>query len=254
MEETDKVKKLAPPYLSWKTFIGFVKSFDQGLPPRIDKSAMSRLSGGNQNQVSNALTYLNLVKADGRPEPLLEQIIDSLSPERKAEYQDHLKTMLKNAYSFLFDGTDNFDLARSTSAQFDEKFRAEGVTGETVQKCEAFFIAAAQEAVIPISRLILDAKKKGPKRVISGGTSRSRFIKPDPKDHDETPLSPPADPKPPVQEFPIWYLTYKPAFDLLPKFSTNPKPKWTVEEEENFINLVKALTTAYIERADKKKA
>jgi hypothetical protein len=251
MEEGDKTKKLAPPYISWKTLIGFIKSFDQGLPPRIDKSAMSRISGGNQNLLINALTYLKLIKADQSPEILLENIVDSLSLAEKTEYQDHLRMMLKKAYPFLFDGSANFDLARSTAAHFDEKFRAEGVSGETVGKCEAFFISAAQEAEIPISRLILEAKRKGPKRPSFGGSPKPKANKSDAKQR-ETP--PPADPEPPRQELSGWFVTYKPAFDLLPKFSTNPRPKWTAQDEENFLNLVKALTTAYIEREDKKKA
>jgi hypothetical protein len=253
MEEQDKPKKLAPPYLSWKTFIGFVKSFEQGLPPRIDKSAMSRLSGGNQGLMTNALIYLKLMKADGKPEPLLESIVDSIHPDKKAEYQEYLKTMLKNAYPFLFDKTGDFDLERSTSAHFGEKFEAQGVRGETVEKCEAFFISAAQEAGMKISPHILDAKKKGPKRVFSSNVANPKPNRNDGKQNDNPP-PPPADPKPPVQELPAWYLTYKPAFDLLPKFSTNPRPKWTSGEKDNFINLITALTTAYIELDDKKKA
>jgi hypothetical protein len=251
MEEQDRSKKLAPPYLSWRTFIGFVKSFDQGLPPRIDKSAMIRLSGGNQNLMTNALIYLKLTNSEGRPEKLLEQIVDATSPEKQAEYKEHLKTMLKGAYTFLFDGVGDFDLERSTSASFDEKFRAEGVSGDTVQKCEAFFIAAAQEAGIKISRLILEAKRKGPKRASPSGSSRPKFTKPDgkPQEEKET-LPPPEKPKPSIEELPAWYSTFKPAFNKLPDFN---KAHWTSAEREKWIVLVTALVDAYVEVDDGKK-
>jgi hypothetical protein len=252
MEKSEK-KVLAPPYLSWKTFSGFIKSFDQGLPPRIDRSAMSRLSGQNQNQMQNALVYLKLTKADGKPEPLLEKIADSSVPEKQAEYQEHLKTMLKGAYPFLFDGTGDFVLDRSTSAQLDERFRAVGVSGDTVMKCEAFFIAAAQEAGIKLSNLILEAKKKGRKTGSVISARRQPTNKRENNNDNEDENTPPPY-IPPIQELPAWYTTFKPAFDLLPKFSLSPKPKWTSAEKQVFLDLVSALTNAYTEIEDKKKA
>lgn len=243
MDKTEK--KPAPPYLSWKTFIGFVKSFDQGLPPRIDKSAMSRLSGGNQNQMVGALNYLKLIKADGKPERLLEQLAESAVPEKQAEYKLHLTTMLKGAYPYLFDGTGDFDLERSTSASFDEKFRAAGVSGETIQKCEAFFTAAAQEAGIKISRLILDAKKKGPKRPTGSGISKPKNNSRKENDYEEE-ENPPYQ-KPPVIELPLWYSTFKPAFDKLPEFD---KAHWTSVERDKWISLVTALVDAYVNVVD----
>lgn len=248
MEQSEK--KLSPPYLSWKTFISFLRSFDQGLPPRIDKSAMNRLSGGNQNLMINALTYLKLIKSDGQPERILEQIVETFSPDKQADFKKHLGTILQSAYPFLFDGTNNFDLERSTSAQFDEKFRAEGVSGETVQKCEAFFVSAAQDAGIKVSRLILDAKKKGPKRISTGGAPKPKNNnKPDNK-QEEKPATPAGYTPPPAQEIPAWYSTFKPAFDKLPNFE---KAHWTSVEREKWIKLVTALADAYVEVDDNKK-
>lgn len=243
-------KKLSPPYLSWKTLIGFLRSFDQGLPPRIDKSAMNRLSGGNQSLVVNALTYLKLINGDGKPERLLVQIVDSFPIEKQADYKKHLETMLRNSYPFLFDGAGDFDLERSTSAQFDEKFQAEGVSGETVQKCEAFFVSAAQEAGIKISRLILDAKKKGPKRASTSAASKPKGNSKSDVKHQEEKTPPPADIKPTVQELPAWYSTFKPAFDKLPEYG---KAHWSIAEREKWIVLVTALVDAYVEVDDAKK-
>jgi len=249
-QETTKTappKPATPPYVSWKTFIGFVKSFEQGLPPRIDKSAMSRLSGSAQGQVLNALIYLKLIKPDGKPEPLLERIVESLKSEEKEGYQELLRTMLKNAYTFLFDGSGDFDLERSTSAQFDERFRAQQITGETVEKCETFFNFAAKEAGIKVSRFILDAKRKGPKQA-SSGASKPKSTKNDgAKPQDETP--PPYTPPKPV-ELPVWYTTFKPAFDKLPAFD---KAHWTSAERDKWIVLVTALVDAYVDVDDAKK-
>jgi hypothetical protein len=242
MEQVEK-KVLAPPYLSWKTFSGFIKSFNQGLPPRLDRSAMSRLSGQNQNQMQNALIYLKLTKADGKPEPLLEKIVESSIPEKQAEYQDHLKTMLKGAYPFLFDGTGDFVLDRSTSAHLDERFRAVGISGETVLKSEAFFLAAAQEAGIKISGHILDAKKKG-RKVGSPVTARKQT--PPSSRLGDNPLAGNGSSGGTGMQIdlPRWYETFKPAFDKLPDFDD---PHWTSAARDKWLNLVKALADAFVE-------
>lgn len=243
-------KVTAPPYLSWKTFTGFVKSFDQGLPPRIDRSAMSRLSGVNQNQMTNALNYLKLVGVGGKPEPLLEQIVETSTPERQTEYQGHLRTMLKNAYPFLFDGTGDFNPERSTPSQLDERFRAVGISGDTVQKCEAFFIAASQEAGIKLSRLILDSKKRGRKSGIPGASPKPR-VKAGTKGGDEDAARQSAgDEYGGVQDLPGWYSTFKAAFDKLPEFG---KAHWTSAERDKWIVLVTALVDVYVEVDDEKK-
>jgi len=237
MEQQEK--KLAPPYMSWKTFVGFLEGFNQGLPPRLDKSAMSRLNGINQNLMMNTLTYLHLITADSKPEPLLEQIVNSFGPENQVEHKRYLDTMLRGAYPFLFDRTEDFDLERSTSAHFDSKFTSQGVSGDTIQKCEAFFTAAAKEAGIKISSLILASKRKGPKRV-SLGSPRVKIGNTGKR--EEELFRPPVE-NPPFQELPKWYTTFKPAFDKLPPFDN---PHWTLDDRSRWIAALSSLLDLYI--------
>src|SRR5689334_844024 len=50
--------KSIPPYVSFKTFDGFLEGLrTRGIPSRIDRSLMSNLSGASQSQLMVALRY-----------------------------------------------------------------------------------------------------------------------------------------------------------------------------------------------------
>ena len=244
MENSEK-KSQIPPYFSWKTFSGYIKSLHQSLPSRIDRSAMRNLNGSNQNIMMNALIYLKLIQSDGTPEKVLEEIVEASIPEKQSLYQEHLRMMLQGAYPFLFDGSNSFNLERSTSAQFDEKFRATGASGETVKKCEAFFIAAAQEAGMKLSPHILDAKKRGPRKNLS---TKVRAPK---NDHNQEvvtdfshsfPSSSNGDE--PNFILPKWYENFKAVFEKLP--DADKDPHWSEAERKKWIAALSALLDLYI--------
>ena len=75
--------------------------------------------------------------------------------------------MLPVAYKFMADGS--IDLSRATGAQVEEKFRAYGVTGETVIKSMSFFIAACREAGVPVSAYV-----KLPKSTRPNGAAKAK--------------------------------------------------------------------------------
>jgi hypothetical protein len=245
MDKQEK-KNLAPPYMSWKTFSGYIKSLYQTLPPRIDKSAMSRLNGSNQNIMMNALIYLKLIQNDGTPEKLLEDIVESSTPTSQNLYQGFLQEMLKGAYPFLFNGTNAFNIEKSTSQQFDEKFRTTGITGDTIQKSETFFIAAAQEAGIKLSPHILDAKKRGRRKVITQKNKPPKGEKQGNGSDNPSIYPPPSlNEKPPA--FSEWYERFKPVFDKLPNLET---PKWTRYDRDKWIAALSALLDLYVDIKD----
>lgn len=154
IETTPKVKPLVPPYLSYKTFRAFIDSLRQGMPNRIDRSLMGTMSGAVQGGLTAALRYLYLIGDQGAPTEHLIQLVNS----EGADHQRVLREILIAGYAFLF--ADGFDLTNATSLAFEERFR-EVASGDTVRKCEAFFLAAAQDADIPISRHILARGARG---------------------------------------------------------------------------------------------
>jgi hypothetical protein len=158
--EKTSTKALAPPYLSWKTFSGYLKSLAQGIPDPIDPSGMLTLNGSNRRLVMNALRYLKLVDGKDYKAKELQPLVEAMAKEDANQKKTSLRAMLEKAYPFLFQG---FDLGTSTPAAFGKKFSEAGLGGQTVAKGEAFFIEAAKEAGVTISPYILGSRKKGPK-------------------------------------------------------------------------------------------
>lgn len=142
-------KKLLPAYVSYKSFSRFLKSLQPGhLPSRIDKAVLTGMSGSVQSAMTNSLEFLGLMDAGGKPTVRLE----ALAGTSGADYADKLGETLRVAYKFLFE--DGIDLARATTGQIQEAFRKQGVGGSTAVKSIAFFLSAAKDAAIPISKYV----------------------------------------------------------------------------------------------------
>lgn len=239
------------PYVSWKTFVNYLQSLQQSIPNRIDTSGMLTLSGSNRNLIMATLKFFGLIDESGKPQQaVLEPLVNSYTTATMSEFQKLLRQLLEKHYPPLF--VQGFDLKTATPAHFGEEFGKLEISGDTRRKAETFFLEAAKAAGVPISSTIVATRGKG--RRGSTGTTRRQapppHREPPPTDNGNSSGSGTG-----VQgELPAWYVTFKPAFDLLPKFSINPKPKWTNNEKENFLNLVTAITTAYTDVEDRKKA
>lgn len=135
-----------PAYVSYKAFSRFINGLRDGhLPSRIDRSILGAMSGSGQSALLGTLEYLNLIDAQGKPQPGLEQLV-TLSG---AQYNAKLKELLVGSYGFLLQG---IDLKRATGAQVHEAFRKQNLQGSTAVKAIAFFLAAAKDAGIEISK------------------------------------------------------------------------------------------------------
>jgi hypothetical protein len=173
--ETEKHEKSqaknVPPYLPYKTFINFVDGLKVAMPARIDKSIMGSMAGGVQSQLVGALKYLKLIGQNDVPSDRLVRLANSEGPEREKV----LREVLTSSYIFLF--KDGIDLQRATPKLVDEHFENAGVSGDTVRKCVAFFLAAAKATAIPLSHHLANVKR-GPRpggqrtrRTSTGGQS-----------------------------------------------------------------------------------
>jgi len=165
-------KAQVPPYMSWKTFIGFIRSLSQVVPDPIDTSSMLYMNGNNRSWTMGALRYLKLVTSDNHPESILRNLVDATTKKDQAEYQAILRGILEKSYTLLFQP--GYDLETATPATFSQKFKDAGLGGDTSRKGENFFLEAAREAGITISPYILGARKKGPKAGSISTTSKSR--------------------------------------------------------------------------------
>lgn len=242
---SEKAKTQVPPYISWKTTLTYIQSLQQAFPSRIDTSGMIRLAGGIRGPMLNALKFLRLIKDDGSPEPALRELVDSSSPDKRELYAKTLKRVLENAYPLLFD--QESDLANMTPKQFGEKFEKMGISGDTIRKAENFFLDAAKDAGIKVSPIVIDAKKKGPKSPKQNAPGKKK------KDADSgsgqgRDSGSSGGWTPPQGELPMWYSTFKPAFDKLP---SQDNPKWTKSERDAWLNAISALLDLYVKVDDK---
>jgi hypothetical protein len=149
-------KKPVPPYLSFKTFTSFIDGLAVNMPTRIDKTLMKSLSGGAQSALIGALDYFHL-KDGVKPNDRLVNLTEAQGPDRAPIWNE----MVHDAYTFLF--TEDFDLKRATQGELDEKFRGQGVSGETINKCVAFFMSAAREAGLALSPHFKTIKTRAPR-------------------------------------------------------------------------------------------
>ncbi len=148
-------KPTPPPYLPYRTFRTFVDSLRQGVPSRIDRSVMPSFSGATQSALIKGLYFLNLISDTGVPTQTLVQLVMS----EGAAQQQILQDVLQRAYTFLY-GSPDFDIRQASFNQFEERFRLAGVSGDTVRKCSTFFIGAATDAGLEVSRYIASTKRK----------------------------------------------------------------------------------------------
>jgi hypothetical protein len=147
--EQTKTPNPIPPYVPFKTFKSFISGLREmgAVPGRIDRSLMYNQSGAVQGQLMAALKYLDLITANGTPTDYLKKLVGATEG---AEQKTALRDVLTHSYGFLF-GTTDFDPRHATSSQLSHAFSETGATGETVRKCVAFLLLAAQDAEMPLS-------------------------------------------------------------------------------------------------------
>lgn len=148
--KSGKSKASIPPYVSYKTFSNFSSGLKGSVPPVIDRTVMKTMGGSTQTQLLSALRYLGLVDEENNAMEIYTRFIEAGEDQ---ERQKALKSILTSAYPFLLKSAD-FDIANAAPSQFEQKFKDAGATGETVRKCGLFFLMAAKEAGITVSRHI----------------------------------------------------------------------------------------------------
>lgn len=206
----DPAKKTVPPYSTYKSFTNFISGLrEHGCPSHITRSL---LPGSNSGKAAMGATLrsLDLINSKDEPTEKLKQLVNS-----EDNYNALLKDILYASYPFLSDGS--LDLANTATEKVVEKFKDLGAGGSTISKCMAFFLAAAKDAGIEVSKYVKAPApdRTGPTRK---GKQRSKSEKP--------PLDPGHDRKPPVIKN-TWQeqlLAKFPEFD--PSWDEETRKKW----------------------------
>jgi len=141
--KSESVADQKPPYVSYATFKNTLEGWRQSvLPSRVDRSTISWLAGGVQTQLISALKFLGLVNEQGVPTADFKALVEGDDASRK----ETLKKVIETNYDFVLTG--GLDLQRATEAQLGEKFKEKDVAGDTVRKCQSFFIMLCEDAGI----------------------------------------------------------------------------------------------------------
>jgi hypothetical protein len=164
--------RLLPPYVPFSAFLEFLRKVSRGLPSRIDNDVMPLTSRTIKLQLAATLRFLGLANPDGTPTEILRKLAKATTEERKAL----LRETITRAYPFVFG---ELDLKDATGAQLNERFREQGVSGDTLRKCVAFLARACREAGITVSRYIRPYRKDerpAPPRVNRESSLRLRKV------------------------------------------------------------------------------
>lgn len=140
-------KTTKPPYCSYRSFENLIKEFKDHsvLPNVIDRSLLSRRSGSEQSALILALKWFGFIDESSVPTTFLRQLVSAEDDASKLI----LRERIESSYAFIEDGS--IDLSSATSQQMSDRFRKYDISGSTLSKSVAFFLAAAKDAGIQIS-------------------------------------------------------------------------------------------------------
>lgn len=166
----EKTEKPTPPYLPYRTFRNFIDGLRVGIPGKIDRSMLRSFSGVTQSMLISTLRYFKLITADGTPTETLSKLVQAEPVDR----QRLLRDLLSAVYPFMFGR--GINLQNATPDMVRKEFAKAGVTGDTVRKAVVFFLAAAQDADVPLSQYLKVRQVRTARRRTStktnGGTPR----------------------------------------------------------------------------------
>ncbi len=172
-----------PPYISFKTFLGFIQRMkEMGLPERIDSSILRTYSGSVASNLTTALKYLKLIEDGGQTTAGLQRLVATYdTPHWQSEFREILDAVYKNVIG-------NLKLEIATPAQLDEKFKALGAGGEVLRKCVLFYLAASQESGAVLSPHILNRPRSKPDAGRNRGKKSRKALSDSLDNSEETPL------------------------------------------------------------------
>jgi hypothetical protein len=151
-------------YVPYRTFKSAIEQLEQhGLVNRIDRTLWPSFSGVIQSQLISAFRFLSLIEADGTPTDMLHQLVND-KDGRKAS----LRQLLKDAYPSLM----AIDLTKATIGEFNDVMRGYELSPETTKKASSFFLQAAKDAELPMSKHILAKTRAVRKRRAGNGRPR----------------------------------------------------------------------------------
>lgn len=196
-----------PPSLAYKTLTNFLEQFQSSpIPSHIDRDFLpTSMSGATQASLISALKFLRLIGENGVPEDNLHNLVKATKDERVVIWRG----IMTSAYDFLLS---NVDIERTTTRIVSDKFKEQGISGDTIRKAMTFLIFAANDAGIKVSPHVKPYHATGKSNV----RTRKPESKPEKDSQEETNGSGESDSfKPEVKRKPISESPYQVLIDIL---------------------------------------
>lgn len=162
--QTDAAPGKPPPYIPWKSFIGYLDALKKTtVPHTLDNTARPQtMAGGLWNQLVSALQFLGLVKANKEAEDSLSKLVKSHgTPEWKVAVKDFLLPPYKRIIGDL-------PIESATTGQLEKRFHENGrVDGQLLEKSIRFYLHALKDGGVKYSSYLGMRRDKGQSRKAS---------------------------------------------------------------------------------------
>ena len=158
-DENIRSTTVPAPYLPFRTFLGSLDPFSQGIPPKIDRTLWNQ-SGFVQGLIMNAYRFFHLIDVNDKPTQAFQQLVTSKNEDRKARIVE----LLEVGYPEIM----QHDLGTMTPRMLDNLLENYNVGGETKKKAATFFLQAARYAGVPLSNFLTEKIRN------TNGTKRRR--------------------------------------------------------------------------------
>lgn len=145
------------PYVSYATFSTALNSIvDAGLPPQIDRTVLTQMSGSNKGLILAAFRYIGLTNDRDEPTTKFKEYEQADAEKRreilgfliKENYPSQVKVISRGTYQQLKDSFDTVDVPSSVK-----------------NKCLSFFIGATRAAGYTISpHIVKGMNARAPRR------------------------------------------------------------------------------------------
>ena len=159
MAKNETTRKPLPPYISFKTLLGFMdKMKDTAVPERIDGSVLKNYGGSTAAQLTAALRFMGFIEENGNTTELLSGLVNAYKTDIWAE---EIAQVMREAYAPIIK---DLKLETATPAMLNERFRDFGADGEVLEKCVRFFEFGMIEGGVKLSPHILNKPRAKPER------------------------------------------------------------------------------------------
>lgn len=170
------VKQVRAPYVPFKTFLRLIKSFKETtVPQRIDASVLGKFSWSDRNALLPALKFLQLTDKDDNRTALF---VDLVRAYETPEWKTKLNEIVLQRYDEITKGLNIEDGA--TRGQLEERFKGAGPG--VVEKCIRFYLSAAKEAEVALSKHLITRQPRSERKI-----QRKRQSKGNEPNGDEAP-------------------------------------------------------------------